>query len=345
MSKVAIIGTGWGARVQAPTFREAGLDVIGIAGHDRDKTRKIASELGIRAFDDWLAAIDSEADLISVTPPPLEHAMMAIAALEAGKHVISEKPTARDAGEAEQMLAAARAHPEQLALIDHELRFTPSFLAARNEVRNLGGIRYIEMRYSSASRSDRTRPWNWWSNAEQLGGALGAVGSHFADAARYLTGDEVVAVQATLETVIKERSGRAVTSDDLSLVHLRLASGALATMSLSAIASGSDEPSTITIHGENAALRLVQEELLRAANGEPFKRIAGNDPVKRAGNSTGGAFGSGTLHLAQALKRALDDGDRDALAPAATFEDGLAQQKVLDAARASHARGGGWVAL
>src|SRR5213075_302707 len=118
--------------------------------------------------------------------------------------------------------------PKQLALIDHELRFTPSFLAARQEVRNLGGIRYIEMRYSSASRSDRTRPWNWWSAAEQLGGALGAVGSHFADAARYLTGEEVVAVQAALETVIKERSGRAVTSDDFSLVHLRLASGAIA---------------------------------------------------------------------------------------------------------------------
>ncbi|HEX3580119.1 MAG TPA: Gfo/Idh/MocA family oxidoreductase, partial [Thermoanaerobaculia bacterium] len=130
-----------------------------------------------------------------------------------------------------------------------------------------------------------------------------------------------------------------VTSDDFSVVNLRLNSGAVASMSLSAIASGSDEPATITIYGENAALRLINEELLR--NGT---RIAGNDVVKRPGNTMGGAFGSGTLHLGRALKRALDDGDRTAIAPAATFEDGLAQQRVLDAARASHARGGEWVA-
>ncbi|HEY2090542.1 MAG TPA: Gfo/Idh/MocA family oxidoreductase [Thermoanaerobaculia bacterium] len=324
MAKVAIIGKGWGSRVQGPAFQEAGLDVIAVAGRDRD----------------WRELIDSGADLISVTAPPSEHAEMAIAALEAGKHVISEKPTALNVAEAERMVAAARAHPNQLALIDHELRFTPSYIAAREEVRGLGGIRYIEMRYCSASRGDRSRGWNWWSDAEQLGGVLGAVGSHFADAVRYLTGEEVVAVQATLETVIKERSGHEVTSDDFSVVNLRLSGGAVALMSLSAIASGSDEPSTITIYGENAALRLVNEELLR--NGT---RIAGHDLVKRPGNSTGGAFGSGTLHLARALKRALDDGDRAALAPAATFEDGLAQQRVLDAARASHAGGGAWITI
>ncbi|HEX7191766.1 MAG TPA: Gfo/Idh/MocA family oxidoreductase [Thermoanaerobaculia bacterium] len=322
MAKVAIIGKGWGSRVQGPTFQEAGLDVIAVAGRDRD----------------WRELIDSDADLISITAPPLEHANMAIAALEAGKHVLSEKPTARDVAEAERMAAVAREHPKQLALIDHELRFAPSFIAAREEVGNLGGIRYVEMRYCSASRGDRSRGWNWWSNAEQLGGVLGAVGSHFADAVRYLTGEEVIAVQATLETVVKERSGREVTSDDFSVVNLRLAGGAIAFMSLSAIASGSDEPSTITIYGENAALRLVNEELLR--NGT---RIAGNDLVKRPGNTTGGAFGSGTLQLGRALKRALDDGDRTALSPAATFEDGLAQQRILDAARASHEGGGMWV--
>jgi predicted dehydrogenase len=324
MAKIAIIGKGWGARVQAPTFREAGLDVIAVAGRDRD----------------WRELVGGEADLISITTPPRQHAEMAIAALEAGKHVISEKPTAYDTSEAERMASAARARPRQIALIDHELRFTPAFRTAREEVRGLGGVRYVEMRYSSASRGDRSRGWNWWSDAEERGGVLGAVGSHFADALRYLTGEEVVAVQATLETVIQERSGREVTADDFTVVNLRLSGGALAMMSLSAIASGSDEPSTITIYGENAALRLVNEELLR--NGT---RIAGNDLVKRPGNSTGGAFGSGTLHLAQALKRALDDGDREALAPAATFEDGLAQQRILDSALASHAGGGAWVTL
>jgi len=64
-----------------------------------------------------------------------------------------------------------------------------------------------------------------------------------------------------------------------------------------------------------------------------LERIAGGDLSQRPGNSPGGAFGTGTYLLGVALRRAIDDGDRSALAPAATFEDGLAQQRVLDAAR------------
>lgn len=63
----------------------------------------------------------------------------------------------------------------------------------------------------------------------------------------------------------------------------------------------------------------------------------------RPGNSHGGAFGSGTLHLAHALRVAIDEGDRSALAPAATFADGLRQQRVLDAARQSSRAGGIWI--
>src|SRR5436189_24003 len=83
---------------------------------------------------------------------------------------------------------AAGRHPDRAALIDHELRFLPSFLAARERVPGLGGVRYVEMRYASPSRGDRTRAWNWWSDASRGGGILGAVGSHFADALRYLVG-------------------------------------------------------------------------------------------------------------------------------------------------------------
>ena len=81
---------------------------------------------------------------------------------------------------------------------------------------------------------------------------------------------------------------------------------------------------------------------LLSTGGQPFTPIAGGKMENRPGNSHGGAFGTGTLHLGRALKAALDEGKREALAPAATFEDGLMQQRVLDAARAS-AAGGEWV--
>lgn len=348
MARVGIIGTGWGARVQVPAFREAGLEVVAIAGHNAERTRRVAGELGIDPFDDWRSLIDSNIDLVTIVTPPSEHLKMATAGLDAGKHVLCEKPTALNVAEAEQLVAAAHKHPDRLALIDHELRFLPSFRAARERMGELGGVRYAEVRYASPSRGDRTRGWNWWSDAGYGGGIWGAVGSHFIDTLRFL-GMEIEAVQATLQTIIGERpfenGTRRVTSDDFAAVHLRLASGAIAAMIFSAVASGPDEPTALTIHGEEGAMRLVGEELLTAMRGEPFTVATSAGRSDRRGNSAGGAFGSGTFHLGRALRDALDKSDCNALANAATFEDGLAQQRVLDAARESNARGGAWVTL
>src|SRR5437763_12264559 len=340
MARVGIIGTGWGARVQVPAFREAGLDVVAIAGHDPERTRKIAEQLDVEPFDDWRKLIASNVDLVTIVTPPSEHLQMARAALDAGKHVLCEKPTALNVSEAEQLLAAAREHPDQISLIDHELRFLPSFRAARERIGELGGIRYAEVRYASPSRGDRTRAWNWWSDAEQGGGIWGAVGSHFVDALRAL-GMEIEAVQATLRSIIDERpfenGTREVTSDDFADVALRLANGAIASMTFSAVASGPDEPTTLTIHGEEGAMRHAGEDLLTAMRGEPFTAPTTGNRSDPRGNSAGRAFGTGTYFLGRALKAALDDGDRTAIANAATFEDGLLQQSVLDAARKSSA--------
>ena len=315
MARVAIIGRGWGERSQAPNFRDAGLDVVAIGGRDN-----------------WRSLISQHVDFISIAMPPSRHLEMATAALDAGKHVVCEKPTALNVAQAEQLVAAARKHPNQIAIIDHELRFLPSFIAARQRIGEIGAVRYAEVRYASPSRGDRSRLWNWWSDAKEGGGVWGAVGSHFVDALRYL-GCEIESVQATLATIIKERSGKPVTSDDFASVNLRLRGGALATMSFSAVASGPDEPTALAIHGEQGAFRLTGEELLFAKPRETFQRIAGGDLSQRPGNSPGGAFGTGTYLLGLALRKTIDDGDRTALAPAATFEDGLAQQRVLDAAR------------
>ncbi len=326
-------------------FREAGLEIAGIAGFHKNKAERVARELGVEPFDDWRSLIASpRIDIVTITTPPSAHREMASAALEAGKHVISEKPTALNAKEAAQLVAAAKHHPDQIAIIDHELRFLPSFRTARERIRAIGPLRYVEVRYGSPSRGDRNREWNWWSDAERGGGVLGAVGSHFVDAIRYF-GFEIEQVQAVLATVIAERpfgtEKRRVTSDDFASLHLRLRGGGVAAMTFSAVASGPDELCTLTLHGETAAMRLLGEELLLATRGEPFARVAGGEMPKRPGNSPGGAFGTGTLLLGRALVAAVS-GDRNALAPAATFEDGLAQQRVLDAARRSHQNAGCW---
>lgn len=339
MAKIGIVGTGWGARVQVPTFREAGLEVVAIAGHNREKTRRVADELGVKAMEDWHELVASpDVELVSIVTPPSEHREMGLAAVKAGKHVLLEKPTALHAGEAEELVQAAQRHPDRITVIDHELRFLPSWREARARMQELGALRYAEVRYSSPARGDRKREWNWWSDAGRGGGIWGAVGSHFVDALRYF-GVEFESVQALMTTIIDRRpfgeETREVTADDFTAVHFRLRGGAVAVMQFSAVATGPDETSSLTIYRERGAMRFIGEEVLLSTGGAPFATFAGGPMEQRPGNSPGGAFGTGTLHLGRALRAALDDGRRDALAPAATFEDGLMQQRILDAARRS----------
>ncbi|MDQ3280506.1 MAG: Gfo/Idh/MocA family oxidoreductase [Acidobacteriota bacterium] len=348
MANIAIVGTGWGARVQVPTFREAGLKVVAIAGHNEEKTRALAAELDLRAYGDWRELMRAEdVDLVSIVTPPSEHREMALAALEAGKHVLLEKPTALDAAEAEELVVAARRRPNQLALIDHELRFLPSWREARARIGEIGDVRYAEVRYASPARGDRKREWTWWADAKRGGGIWGAVGSHFVDALRYF-GVELEAAHATLRTLIAERpygeEMRTVTADDIASVDLRARGGAVVAMTFSTVSTGPDETAMLTIYGERGAMRFIGEEVLLSTSNAAFTTFAGGPMEKRPGNSPGGAFGTGTLHLGRALRAALDEGNRDALAPAATFEDGLMQQRVLDAARRASDEGG-WMAV
>ncbi len=342
--RVGIIGTGWGARVQVPAFRKAGLEVVAIAGHDPEKTRTIAAALEVEPFASGEELIDrARIDLASIVSPPATHLPYAARALERGLHVLCEKPTALDAGEAEQMLARAAALPDRLSLIDHELRFLPSWREAKGRLGAIGPIRYAEVRYSSPSRNDPERPWTWWSDAAQHGGIWGAVGSHYVDAIRWFAG-EIDAVQAVLRTFVASRPAadglREVTSDDFAAVHLRLASGAVAAMTFSVLAAV-DEPTSLTLVGATGAYRLVRDRLLFARAGGDWEEIVPPSDARADGDTAGGAFGTATIHLGRAL-RGWFDGDRDALAPAATFLDGLRQQQVLDAARRSNANQGRW---
>lgn len=345
--KAGVIGTGWGARVQVPAFRSAGFEIAGIAGRNPEHTREVAAKLNVPAFTDWRSLLESDGlQLISIVTPPHEHAVMALAALDLGLHVLSEKPMALDASAGRQMRDAAEARPDQLAVIDHELRFLPHWQEARRRVPALGGLRLIEARFSSPGRGDRSRAWNWWSDEAKGGGVLGAIGSHLVDGIRFLTGEEIVAVTATLHTVVKDRHDdegvrRQVTSDDTALLTLRLASGALAQLNMTVVAAA-DEDTTLTVHGERGGLRLSGHVLEQAEGGKGWGAVMRSDEIDSPGNTAGGPFGTGTHLLARALADALTRDDHRSLEPAATFGDGLAHQLVLDAARLSARNRGAW---
>lgn len=347
---IAIIGTGWGARVQVPAFRSAGLDIVALAGSNQTKTEQIAASLGVPfATGDWRAVLARpEVHVVSVVAPPDLHHEMAVAALEAGKHVLCEKPTARDASQARAMLAAAQAYPRLLAQIDHELRFLPAIIRARQMLADgaIGTVRHVLFRVMNNSRADLNRPWNWWSDAERGGGALGAYGSHQIDLLRYLLGAEVTSVAATTNTFVTERATddgmRSVTSDDYYSLRLQFANNALASIECSAVVRVS-EPLNVTLYGAGGTLRWRGGKLHHAEPDGEFRDIT---PTHTSPLPEGisGDFPYGTVYMAHAL-RAYLAGDSTALGVGATFVDGLRNQEVLDAARESSRQGGGYIGV
>lgn len=347
---IGIIGTGWGTRVQVPAFRAAGLPVVALAARNKEKTKQQARDLGIPfATSDWRELLARpDVQLVSIVTPPATHRELAIAALEAGKHVLCEKPMALDAVETQQMVDAARAHSTQYALIDHELRFLPSLQHARSLAQGgtLGKLRHIESTVIGGGRGDPQRPWNWWSDAEQGGGLLGAIGSHQVDTLQWLFGP-VRAVNALVHTFITERpsdtGARPVTADDYSALLLRFGDNALASVTMSVVGA-TNEPNRLTAHFDRGALRIEAGRLLLWRDGAwqdttPPDSLPVPDDLRN-----GGEFQRGTVYLAAALKRTLH-GDCTAIAPAATWNDGHMTQRVLDAARHSSANSGSWITL
>jgi predicted dehydrogenase len=343
--RIAIIGTGWGTRVQIPAFRSAGLEIVGLAAHNAEKTRAEAARLGVPAFATWRELLDTDADAISIVTPPATHREMALAALAAGKHVLCEKPTALDSAAAAAMAEAAASRPGQWALIDHELRFHPLYQAARAAIAEIGPIRHVFSSVVGPSRADATRPWNWWSDKEQGGGIWGAIGSHQLDTLRWLCG-EISAIRATLHTFVAERpyegGARAVTSDDAALAHVRFAAGGLGAITISMVGA-TGEKDTLTVHGAAGAVRIEGAHLHRADPGGEWIDQTPEHTVEIP-EGIAGAFPVGTVYLGHAL-RASGQGDGAALAPAATFADGLRTQRLLDAGRRSDDADGGWVAV
>jgi predicted dehydrogenase len=348
--RIGILGTGWGVRAQVPAFRFAGWTVTALWARTAGKARAVAAELSIpfSTADVREVLAREDVDLVSITTPPHLHCEIAEAALAAGKHVVCEKPTALTAAEAARMLAAARAHPDRIALIDHELRFHPERQRMRALLADVyaGEPALASGHFAGSFRLDPDLPWDWWSDAGKGGGTLGAIGSHMVDSLAWLTGRPIAAVCGALGALHGERRdgqgvARPVTADDFATVQLRFAGGGAGLCELSAATAG---PSVhrLVVAGTEGSLCWDRDGLTGyrpGADPEDLSIPRSQDLPPRLRDRE---FPFATVFLARALRAAIEDGDRAALAPAATFEDGLRVQRILDAVRRSHETGA-WV--
>jgi predicted dehydrogenase len=341
--RVGVIGTGFGTTVQIPAFRaNSRVEVVAVASGQPGKARRVADSLGVpHAFDDYAKLATADLDLVSVSTPTYLHHPMTMAALAAGRHVLCEKPMALSVAQATEMRDAAQ-RAGVVHAIDHELRFNPN----RRKVRRLiaegfvGQPRHVLLTFAAPQRRDPAMPWTWWYDAARGGGLLGAVGSHQIDLLRYWLG-EIDGVLGTVETFVRERpdpatGGRqAVTADDFSTFALRFASGAVGVVLLSVVTAHL-LGYRIEVWGDAGTLVLDDRERLwgAPAGKELVELTEAETHTPPPGMSYAPLWGLSFIRLVDHLASAILD--RAPVAPAATFDDGLAVQRVIDALRARH---------
>jgi predicted dehydrogenase len=343
--RIGFIGSGFARRVQLPGLAFVpGAKATAIASGRRANAETVAREFGLaHVFTDGTELARSpDVDLVVVSSTPDSHARYAIAALEAGKHVLCEKPMALAALEAAQMVTASTQHPDRLAWIDHELRYEPNRRRARELIRSnaIGEVRHVELSLKPYLRGDgrpqtSAAPWNWWFDASRGGGILGAVGSHLIDLCRFWTGSEISYVAGLVETFVKQRKDdtgtlRPVTADDFASCVLRTSSGAVATITLSTVAHhGTGHHGQIT--GSEGTLVLSGETKLELGRaGGPLEDISATDDLWekiKPNNMWARSFVRLIGEMVQVIRGGTPQGEP------ATFRDGWQVQRVLDAVR------------
>lgn len=347
MSKIGIgiIGTGFARKVQIPAFLACeNAAVVSVSSGSLANAESTASEFGIGHFsDDWReTASHADVDLVCITTPPNLHKEMTLFAIEHGKHVLCEKPMAMSVVEAEAMRDAAKT-AGVLALIDHELRFQPGRQKAWTMLREgaIGKVRHAKHNFRAPHRGDASLPWNWWSDIEQGGGALGAINSHIIDSFNWSLGAEVSSVYCQLQTHVKRRpfdgGVREVTTDDEANMLLRFADGEL-TQDTTGLVSVSmvEQPKYVNrleIFGTEGAVRIDHRgDVFVAMNGERDWKTVEVEFGKAIPGVPDTGFSRGFMEFAPKIVEAIISG-ATSIEHAATFDDGVKVQRVLDAAR------------
>ncbi len=352
---VVVVGTGFGCVTHVRALRAAGLDVRALVGRDPDKTAERARLFDIPcALTSVPEALElAGVDAVTVATPPHTHAEIVRSAIDAGKHVICEKPFARDRAEARGLLDAAE-EAGVVHLLGCEFRFDPgqALLARVVQSGAIGEPRLATFLLHVPLLADESAEVPaWWADAEEGGGWFGAHGSQVIDQIRVALG-EFAAVSASLPHV----SGRSdFTAEDAFVVHFRMRSGAVGTLQST---SGDWAPPIMEtrvagtlgaawVEGAGTKVKVgnrdgtrtvpVPEDLAVRTDAPPLP-----DGIVRTTYdqmiSHGMDFGPYT-RLAEVwrdriLGRPLAPGPS-----AATFADGVAQMAVLDAVRRSAADG------
>ena len=343
--RVGIIGASFAKAAYLPAFAHVpGADVVAIASARQESAEAAAKAFNVpNAYGDWEKMIASHAfDLVCIATPTSTHAAMTIAALNAGAHVLCEKPTAMDAVEAKAMLDRAEALG-RVHMIDHELRFNPNRRKLRALIADgaIGAVRHVNISNIGNAWGDlRSRSaGDWLSLESQGGGRLGANGSHQVDLLRWWLG-EAAAVSGELRTLVPRRLDKTTgapwtaDADDAASFTLEMKSGAVVDVFMSAAARHGVDNSTQIFGSEGTiVLSNSDEKLMAGKAGGPLEDVSEPDPNASLPGVNAGIWNVSVVALMRELAAAIRE--RRKLREGATFHDGWRNQLVLDCIRKS----------
>ena len=342
----------------APRFFDLPLQprLRALCGRDAERVAAAAARLGWESTEtDWTRLVErDDVHLVDICTPGDMHAEIAIAALDAGKHVLCEKPLANTVAEAQAMAEAAgraAAHGVQ-AMVGFTYRRVPAIALARRLVEQgrLGEIRHVRAQYLQDWLSDPRSPMTWRLEKDKAGsGALGDIGAHIIDLTQHITGDSIVAVNGLLETFVHERprpdgTTGMVTVDDGASFLARFGQGATGVFEATRFATGRKNAIRIEINGSRGSLAFDFEDMNvlhffdadEPSETAGFRRILVTEPEHPyaaawwpPGHGLG--YEHAFTHQVVDLVTAIGRGEQ----PLPSFADGLQVQCVLAAVERS----------
>jgi predicted dehydrogenase len=337
---VGIVGSGFGTLVAAPAFASVDVaSVTAVCSRQIERARTASDELGASFATDSVDALCARADvdLVFVATPPHLHRDVVLTALDAGKHVVCEKPFGLSPLDALVMLERAVAR-DRLHFLDFEFRTEPARQSLSTAIADglLGDVRHVTITAMVAGgRFPVMNRDGWWQRRELGGGWLGAMGSHYLDAIRVWFG-EIVSVSALLETRRTHLEGDAdaapITADDGFVARITTETGVVCVLD-TASSIGVDIGPRVGVYGTAATAVLEREHVLTIIDDSGNIEQHDFSPIDAGPrHPSRSALGVWAAQIVDAVHTGHQ------LAP--NFLDGLRVQEVIAAAHRSHELGG-----
>lgn len=344
-----VVGTGFGVLTHLRALRQAGIEVHALVGRDPRKTAARAAQSGVEhAITDLSQALALPGvDIVTVATPPHTHAEIAIAACEAGKHVMCEKPFAADLEEAQRMLEAAE-RAGVVHVLGTEFRFATGQAVATRAIR-AGAVGTPKLASFSMLMPGLANPRDevpdWWGDADAGGGWLGAYASHVIDQMRATLG-EWAGLSASLDLV----ADRDWSAEDSFTIHFRTQDGCSGILQSSMGTWGppmvssriSGSAGTLTIAGDQVSVAdadgvhelEIPDELRNPAPIPPDREllVTAYDMLHSTGSDLG-PFSKLFGHMRDTIQGVPTADDPTP----GSFADGVALQRIMDAIRRSAA--------